>query len=140
MSSACVFCKIAKGEIPSERVMENDLAFAFLDIKPLARGHVLVIPKRHAERVGDVLPDELNAMMALAQRAVRRQAQALHSPGATLGWNDGRVAGQEVPHTHLHVIPRYETDGVGGVHKLFATKMPTLREGELKELGAQLRG
>jgi histidine triad (HIT) family protein len=136
----CVFCSIAAGEIPSEKVLENEHAFAFLDIKPLARGHVLVIPKRHAERVADMRADDVNAVMALARRVLLRQADALKAAGATIAWNDGRAAGQEVAHAHLHVVPRFETDGVGPVHRLWNGKTPTLREGELKEIGAHLRG
>ncbi len=136
----CIFCKIAKGEIPSEKVVENERAFAFLDIRPLARGHVLVVPKAHAERFADMLPDDAAAVMDLAQHVVRRQAKGLGLAGATIAVNDGRAAGQEVMHVHVHVVPRDETDGVGPVHALFRGKQPKLRDGELREIGAQLRG
>lgn len=136
----CIFCKIAAGEIPSEKVVESERAFAFLDIRPLARGHVLVVPKRHAERFADMLPEDAAAVMDLAQHVVRRQAKGLGAPGATIAVNDGRAAGQEVMHVHVHVVPRRETDGVGPVHALFHGRTPTLGEGELREIGAQLRG
>lgn len=136
----CIFCKIAAGEIPSEKVVENARAFAFLDIKPLARGHVLVIPKRHAERYADMPPEDAAAVAELAQHVVRRLSKGMGTEGATLAVNDGRAAGQEVMHVHLHVVPRAETDGIGPIHALFHGKAPRLRDGELKELGAQLRG
>lgn len=135
----CIFCKIAKGDIPSEKVAENARAFAFLDIQPLVRGHVLVIPKAHAERVEDMVPEDAAAVMQLAQDVVRRQAAGLATRGATIAANDGRVAGQEVPHVHFHVVPRTETDGFGPIHALFKER-PKLREGELKEIGLRLRG
>lgn len=136
---SCIFCKIAAGEIPSEKVLENDGAFAFLDIRPLTRGHVLVIPKRHAERFADMLPDDARAVMDLAQHIVRRQSKGLGVPGVTIAVNDGRAAGQEVMHVHMHLVPRTEGDGAGPVHALF-TRPPELGPGELQEIGMQLRG
>lgn len=134
----CLFCKIAQGEIPSEKVLENERAFAFLDIRPLARGHVLVIPKAHADRFADMLPHDAHAVTELAQEVARRQSAGLGSQGATIAVNDGRAAGQEVMHVHVHVVPRNETDGHGPIHALF--KHVELRPGELKEIGARLRG
>lgn len=134
----CIFCRIAAGEIPSERVAENARAFAFLDIQPLARGHVLVVPKRHAERVADMPDEDAAAVMALAQDVSRRIARGLGAAGATIAINDGRAAGQEVPHVHLHVVPRAAGDGFGPIHALFA-KRPTLGKDELKEIAAKLR-
>lgn len=136
---SCLFCKIAKGEIPSEKVAENERAFAFLDIKPLTRGHVLVVPKAHAERFGEMSSRDAAAVAELAQDVVRRQARALGAPGVTLAVNDGRAAGQEVMHVHVHVVPRSGSDGHGPIHALF-TEHAKLREGELKEIGLALRG
>lgn len=135
---SCIFCKIAAGEIPSEKVVENEGAFAFLDIRPLTRGHVLVIPKRHAERFADMPPEDARAVMDLAQDVARRQAKAMGVAGLTIAVNDGRAAGQEVMHVHAHLVPRQEDDGHGPIHALF-TSPPQLREGELKALGDQLR-
>jgi histidine triad (HIT) family protein len=136
----CIFCKIAAGEIPSEKIIENDAAFAFLDIKPLARGHVLVIPKRHYGRFTEMGPEDAAKMMELTQHVARRQERGLGAQGATIAINDGRAAGQEVMHVHVHVVPRLETDGVGPVHALFEGKSPSMRDGELREIGARLRG
>ena len=136
---ACIFCKIAAGEIPSEKVVENERALAFLDVRPLARGHALVVPKAHAERFADMLPEDAAAVADLAQKVARRQAKALGAAGATIAVNDGRAAGQEVMHVHVHVVPRAETDGHGPIHALFGHGV-TLREGELREIGTMLRG
>ena len=137
---SCLFCKLAAGEIPSERVAENDGAFAFLDIHPLRRGHVLVVPKRHAERFADMASEDARAVMDLAQQVAARQRDALGAAGVTIAVNDGRAAGQEVMHVHVHLVPREESDGHGPIHRLFAGEKTELRPGELKELGARLRG
>lgn len=136
---SCIFCKIAAGEIPSEKVVENERAFAFLDINPLVRGHVLVVPKRHYVRLAEMPADDANALMELAQQVLRRVEKGLGAPGATVGVNDGRAAGQEVPHVHVHVVPRREGDSFGPIHALFPERLE-LRDGELKEIGATLRG
>lgn len=134
----CLFCKIVKGEIPAEKVLENERAVAFLDIQPLARGHALVIPKAHAERFAQMLPEDAHAVMDLAQHVVRRQGIALDAAGVTIAVNDGRAAGQEVMHVHVHLVPRRETDGRGPIHGLFPARVE-MRPGELAELGARLR-
>jgi histidine triad (HIT) family protein len=134
----CLFCRIAAGEIPSEKVLEDEHAFAFLDIRPLTRGHVLVIPKRHSERVADMPVEDALAVMRLVQRLTRRQGEALGAAGVTIAVNDGRAAGQEVLHVHVHLIPRHEKDGAGPIHRMFPGV--TLGEGELREIGAKLRG
>ena len=135
----CLFCKLVKGEIPSEKVMETERAFAFLDIRPLARGHVLVIPKAHVERFGQMLPEDAAAVMDLAQHVARRLERGLGAQGVTIALNDGRAAGQEVMHVHVHLVPRAETDGHGPIHRLFGAGA-TLQPGELKEIGLRLRG
>ena len=135
----CLFCRIVAGEIPSEQVAQNDAAFAFLDIMPLRKGHVLVIPKRHAARAADVSADEWASMMTLAQDVMARQTKTFGTTGTTLAINDGAAAGQEVMHVHLHLVPRVDGDGVGPVHALFS-KRPKLEEGELSSMADALRG
>ena len=135
----CLFCRIVKGEIASEKVMENERAYAFLDINPLARGHVLVIPKAHHERFAQMLPEDAAGVMDLAQHVARRLERGLGAQGLTIAVNDGRIAGQEVLHVHVHVVPRAETDGHGPVHRLFGGGVK-LAPGELKEIGMLLRG
>ena len=108
----CVFCKILKGEIPSDKVYENDKVYAFLDIMPVNPGHTLVIPKEHYDNIED-LPED---MMCEMSKAVKRVGQAikkgLGSKGYNIALNNGRVAGQVVPHVHFHVIPRKASDGL----------------------------
>ena len=134
----CIFCKIAAGEIPSEKVGENAQAFAFLDINPLQRGHVLVIPKKHAERLADMSSEAAHGLIELAQDVARRQQKGLGAEGATIAINDGKAAGQEVMHVHVHLVPRTPGDGFGPIHGMF--EHVKLEKGELAEIGKKLRG
>ncbi|MFB6297140.1 MAG: HIT family protein [Salinirussus sp.] len=116
----CLFCRIVDGEIPSHTVYEDESTLAFLDVNPLARGHTVVIPKRHYERVGD-LPAAVASGMGRAVSTVADAVEAgVDAPATTIAYNNGEAAGQEVPHVHAHVIPRFEDDGAGPIHALFA--------------------
>jgi diadenosine tetraphosphate (Ap4A) HIT family hydrolase/protein-tyrosine-phosphatase len=108
----CIFCRILAGDLPASYVYEDDEVCAFMDIRPITPGHVLVIPRLHAESLTDVPADVSAAMM----RAVQGCAEGLRRSGVRMDtFNvflaDGVAAGQEVPHAHLHIIPRYEGDG-----------------------------
>ena len=110
--SACVFCKIIRGEIPSARVLETDHAVAFLDINPVIQGHVLLVPKAHHSTLAD-LPDDLAAEAArLVPRLARAIRQATGADGLNLIVNNGLAAGQTVDHGHWHLIPRFIDDPV----------------------------
>jgi diadenosine tetraphosphate (Ap4A) HIT family hydrolase len=106
----CLFCAIVSGEAPSSLVYRNELVVAFLDVHPMTRGHTLIVPVRHRERLDQVSPSEGAAMVAVAQRVARATESALGASGANLLLSDGGTAGQEVPHSHLHVVPRYTTE------------------------------
>ncbi|MCL4197758.1 MAG: HIT family protein [Phycisphaerales bacterium] len=110
-----LFERIAAGEIPSYRVFEDEHVFAFLDINPLSRGHTLVIPRRRCERLED-LPGEVAAALG---RALPRIAAAVigatGAPAYNVLQNNGRAAGQAIPHVHFHIIPKYP-DGSGLPH------------------------
>ena len=108
----CIFCKIIAGEIPCHKLAETDQAIAFLDIMPVTRGHLLVIPKQHVEFVHEAEPELTAHMMSLATRLARAVKQALNCDGMNLILNCGACAGQVVPHVHLHVVPRYLDDGI----------------------------
>lgn len=121
---ACVFCKIVKGDIPSHRVHEDAGAFAFLDIQPLAVGHALVVPRAHAARVADLTEEEAAALGRAVRAVVRKVEAGTGAAGATVAVNDGAAAGQEVPHVHVHVVPRRAGDGIGPIHALFKGHAP----------------
>lgn len=106
----CLFCKIVSGELPSERVAEDEHTVTFMDINPATRGHALVVPRRHAKDLLEIDPDDLAATMAAAQRQARNAAQRFDADGVNLINSCGAAAWQTVFHFHVHVIPRYEGD------------------------------
>jgi histidine triad (HIT) family protein len=136
--SDCVFCKIVAGQIPAFRVHEDDAILAFLDIGPLAEGHLLVIPKEHAERLEDMLPETLVHLAGQLPRLARAVLQVTGATGYNLLQNNGRVSGQVVPHVHFHIIPRSASDALG--YRWPASKYPEGRAEELlQKLMAVLR-
>jgi len=109
-NSDCIFCKIACGDIPAEKILEDDVCLAFLDIGPLAEGHVLLIPKGHYETVDQMPADAAGAMLRHIPALVKAVRAATGCQGANVLQNNGRVAHQVVQHVHFHVIPRNSGD------------------------------
>jgi histidine triad (HIT) family protein len=106
----CLFCSIVAGATPAHLVHEDASAVAFLDVFPVARPHVLVIPRAHAPTLLD-LDDQAVGGLFRTVKAVQQKVQSAFQPlGFNVGWNHGRAAGQHVFHLHVHVIPRYEDD------------------------------
>ncbi|KAI9743295.1 MAG: Adenosine 5'-monophosphoramidase [Claussenomyces sp. TS43310] len=100
--AACIFCKIIKGDIPSFKLFESDKVLAFLDIQPLSRGHALVIPKFHGQKLTEIPDDQLAEILPVVKKLVT-------ATGATeynVLQNNGRIAHQEVDHVHFHMIPK----------------------------------
>lgn len=108
----CVFCKILAGEIPSTTVTEDDDTYVFMDINPAARGHALVIPKRHTKDITTIEPADLTAVMITAQQIAKRATEVLGADGVNLLNCCGSAAWQTVFHFHVHVIPRYADDAL----------------------------
>jgi histidine triad (HIT) family protein len=108
----CIFCKIVAGEIPAVKVLDEELVLAFMDINPASRGHLLVIPKRHAEDIFEISEADLAAVTGAAKRCARAAKEALKAEGVTVLQLNGRAAGQVVPHLHIHIMPRWESDGL----------------------------
>jgi histidine triad (HIT) family protein len=109
---SCIFCKIIRGDIPSATVLETDDVIAFLDIQPVNRGHLLLVPKAHAPTLID-LPDDVAATVgSFLPRLARAVRAATGADGLNLIVNTGRVAGQTVDHCHFHLIPRFADDPV----------------------------
>jgi histidine triad (HIT) family protein len=129
----CIFCRIAAGEAPAEPVLETPRVLAFLDIAPVNYGHTLVIPKRHYDNLLD-LPDALWLEIGQVCRRVAQALQmTLYAQGFNLGMNNFEAAGQVVFHAHLHVIPRYHSDGL----QLFPQE--SYKPGDLAKTAEQLR-
>jgi histidine triad (HIT) family protein len=108
----CLFCKIIRREIPSTVVYEDAETFAFLDIHPVNPGHTLVIPKVHAAGLLEATPEVAAALMVAVQKIARAVKVGMGVDGFNLEQNDGVVAGQAIPHLHVHIIPRRSDDGL----------------------------
>lgn len=117
-SNACIFCKIAKGIIPAHKVYEDKNVFAFLDVNPHAKGHTVVIPKKHGFSALDFNDNDLKKMAVAIKKTMEIIKEKLHPDGFNVGWNDGSAAGQVVPHLHIHIMPRYNGDGGGSMHSV----------------------
>ena len=101
-----IFAKILRGELPCHKVYEDDKVFAFLDIMPRASGHTLVLPKAPARNLLDVAPDDLAAVMKVAQKIAKVSVQVFGADGVTVQQFNESAGGQVVFHLHFHVIPR----------------------------------
>ncbi|MDI6774210.1 MAG: HIT family protein [Verrucomicrobiota bacterium] len=111
MSADCVFCKIAGNVLPSTKVYEDRDTLAFLDVGPVVKGHVLVIPRQHYDPITGAPPEVLQKLIVVVQKVARALIRGLGAGGVNISQANGRLAGQVVPHIHFHVIPRFEGDG-----------------------------
>ena len=136
-SEGCVFCRIVRGEIPSRKVFEDDSTLAMLDVSPLAPGHILVVPKIHFERVEDLSPEISNALFSTVQRLTGPVRRSVNAHALTIGINDGREAGQVVPHVHIHISPRDRNDGGGKIHSIMSRR-PRLSEDDMARIAEKI--
>ena len=127
----CIFCKIVNGTIPVKKLYETTNSLAFLDAFPLARGHTLVIPKNHYDKVQKMNPQD-NGDLFEVVRIMARKLESI-SPSVLIAVHNGKESGQEVPHVHVHLIPRDSSDGAGPVHSMFS-KRPSLDESEFEKI------
>ena len=109
----CIFCKIARGVIPSTTVYEDEDFRVILDLGPASKGHALILPKVHSANIYE-LPDETaGKAMILAKHMASKLTEVLGCDGFNIVQNNGEIAGQTVFHFHMHLIPRYKGDKVG---------------------------
>ena len=108
----CIFCKIVNGEIPAVKVLDEESVLAFMDINPSSRGHMLVVPKNHAENIFEISESDLVALIKAVKRCAKAVKEALNAEGVTILQLNGKASDQIVPHLHIHVIPRWENDGL----------------------------
>jgi histidine triad (HIT) family protein len=132
---SCIFCRIVAGEIPAEVVAREPEVVAFLDVQPLADGHVLVVPRAHVPRVEDLEPAAADALFRAVVRLAGPVREGLEAAGTTIGINNGEATGQTIPHIHVHIVPRWTNDGAGSVHTIF----PRRAYRALPEVGAAIR-
>ena len=112
-----IFCKILNGEIPSNKIYEDDKVVVILDVNPRSNGHSLVIPKKHFDDVYEVDSKTFNHMWSVARDICKMCEKKLHSNGATFEVNYGIA--QEVKHIHLHVIPRYKYEDIASADEIY---------------------
>lgn len=111
---SCIFCQILANNAPASFILKSDLVVAFLDARPATPGHTLVVPRRHAASFTELSPTEVAELALCGQRvAAALKRGAVPCDGVTFSLADGAAAGQDVPHSHLHVIPRRTGDGLG---------------------------
>ena len=106
----CIFCKIMNNEIPSYTIYEDEIVKVFLDVNPISNGHSLVVPKKHFTDINDIDLDTLTHIQKTVKELFIKYKEKLNCDGITLCQNN--QYGQEVKHYHLHIIPRYENDGI----------------------------
>lgn len=111
--SGCIFCKILAGESEGTFVFKGKRCSAIMDINPLSTGHVLVVANTHVENLADLDGQTACDMFALSVKLLRAlKSSEVPMEGANLFVNDGRIAGQEVFHVHMHIVPRFSDDGL----------------------------
>ncbi|WP_106398048.1 HIT family protein [Actinocorallia populi] len=108
----CVFCEIVSGRTAAHRVLDEPEGVAFLDTRPLIKGHVLLVPRRHHETLTDVPPELLGPLFTLAQRLAGAVQRGTGAAGTFVAMNN--KVSQSVPHLHVHVVPRDRGDGLKG--------------------------
>lgn len=108
----CVFCKIIAGEIPSTTVYEDDDFKAILDVNPAARGHVIILPKKHAANIFELEDEDAAKVFPIAKKIASAVKKTYDCDGVNILQNNGEAAGQTVFHLHVHVVPRYYDDEV----------------------------
>jgi len=132
----CIFCKIANKEIPSRIITETENSIAFLDAFPVSRGHTLVIPKNHYEKVQDMTDIDNNDLFDTVHKVISKVDKLTGS--TLLAIHNGKDSGQEIPHVHIHLIPRESDDQAGPVHSTFKDR-PKLSDEELEQLCAKIK-
>ncbi|KAJ3390678.1 Adenosine 5'-monophosphoramidase [Lobulomyces angularis] len=131
MSANCIFCKIIKGDIPSFKILETSLTLAFMDTAPLNKGHVLVIPKYHAQKLHEIPDETLSEILPISKRI----AKATGAVNYNFLQNNGREAHQAVDHVHFHIIPKTKE---GGLEMSWDSKK--FSNNELKEFCEEIKG
>lgn len=122
--ASCIFCKIIKGDIPCFKLFESEKTLAFLDINPLSRGHALVIPKFHGEKLVDIPDEDLSEILPVAKKLVKATGAVEYN----ILQNNGTGAHQVVPHVHFHMIPKpNQQEGLGVGWPQQATDMDKLK-------------
>jgi len=130
----CVFCKIINGELPSQKVYQNDNIVAFLDIEPVNKGHTLIVTRRHYSSLLDVPDAELGEILQIAKRIAQALKDEFGYQAFNIHHSNGKVAGQDIEHVHFHVWPRLPDDQV---ELLFPIEVE-YEQGEIQEVAQRI--
>ena len=133
----CIFCGIVREDIPARVVTTTEHTVAFLDANPLAAGHTLVVPRGHYATVGELPTDVRDALFVQLGRLAPAIETAVDADASNIGFNNGPESGQEIPHVHGHVIPRFAGDGGRALHAVGGMR-PELTDEELDELASAI--
>ncbi|MFA5169593.1 MAG: HIT family protein [Candidatus Paceibacterota bacterium] len=133
----CIFCKIINKEIPAHKIYEDDSVFSFLDNRPVSKGHVLVIPKKHAKDIFELDEETLKKISSVAKKIAQKMKDSLSIDGVNLYHASGEAAEQTVFHFHLHIIPRRKDDNLCFTRATVAKE--NISQEELKETADKLK-
>ena len=133
MATDCLFCRIVSGQVPADVVLDEPEVVAFLDVRPVFKGHVLVVPRRHHVVLADLPAEDLATLMAVVQRVSRAVVEGLGAQGSFVAMNN--TVSQSVPHLHVHVVPRTKGDGLRG----FFWPRTRYADGEAEDYATRLR-
>ena len=132
----CIFCKIVSGDIATKVIAQTEYSIAFLDAFPLTKGHTLIIPKHHHEKIQNLSPEENSDLFSTMHKVISKVDKLT---GATLvAIHNGREAGQEIPHVHIHLVPRSANDSGGPIHCLFDSTL-NVSDTETNEIYEKLK-
>ena len=132
----CIFCKIVKKEIPAKIIFETEKSLAFMDAFPLTKGHSLVVTKTHYEKVQDISKEDNADLFETVRRTISKVDKI--TDATLLAVHNGKQSGQEVPHVHVHLIPRSPEDSAGPVHSMFHNP-PQLSDKDIQTIYEKLK-
>lgn len=138
MPGSCIFCRVVDGEIDAYKVYEDGETVAFLDIHPLSKGHTLVIPKAHVQQIESLSEEQSAALFKTVWKLTRYIQQATNTNASLIGINNGPESGQEVPHAHVHIVPRTRGDGGGPIHAAMRNR-PSFSKDEMQRTAQDIR-
>ena len=132
----CIFCKIISKEVPAKILYEDEYSISFLDAFPVAKGHTLVIPKKHFAQIQDMSSDMNQKLFDTVHKMITKIDSVMGSTLVLI--HNGKDSGQEIPHVHVHLIPRNTDDQAGPVHSMFKNR-PKISDEELDKLCVKIK-
>lgn len=130
----CIFCRIVAKEAPAEILLESEKVISFLDINPINFGHTLVIPKGHYKKFHEIPDDVLMELTIFVSRISKALIETLKPHGYNIFTNNGKFAGQQIMHCHIHIIPRFFNDGIK-----FRPYPKRYKKNEMQQYGSLIR-